>query len=219
MRFFLSCLSFGSGGSCFRAGSGLAIDGVQLALDLPVDIAPGEFSGNTNRILDSVSVGDAVADEGDAAHSQQGRAAEFRIVEPFLEIVEGTAGEQKSELARDRSIQRFLQHHAYGLHQAFGDLQRHIAHKTVAHDHIEAASAGRSTPGRAPRTIFAVAMAAPVWPAVTNPCARPSRTSRNPTRKEESRLERIDWAAFSRMPMTSLACTTSMGKSAALRWE
>src|SRR5205814_4539121 len=34
-----------------------------------------------------------------------------------------------------------------------------------------------------------------------------------------SRLERIDWAAFSRMPMTSLACTTSMGKSAALRWE
>jgi len=34
-----------------------------------------------------------------------------------------------------------------------------------------AASAGRSTPGTAPSTIFAVAMAAPVLPAVTNPAA------------------------------------------------
>ena len=32
-----------------------------------------------------------------------------------------------------------------------------------------AASAGRSTPGTAPSTILAVAMAAPVLPAVTNP--------------------------------------------------
>ena len=44
-----------------------------------------------------------------------------------------------------------------------------------------AASAGRSTPGRAPRIILAVAIASPVLPAVTKPAARPSRTSRIPT--------------------------------------
>src|SRR6185369_9541221 len=43
------------------------------------------------------------------------------------------------------------------------------------------ASPGRSTPGNAPRIIFAVAIAAPVLPAVANPAALPSRTSRSPT--------------------------------------
>ena len=52
------------------------------------------------------------------------------------------------------------------------------------------AKAGRSTPGSAPSTILAVAMAAPVLPAVTNPAALPSRTSLRPTRSELSRLER-----------------------------
>ena len=79
-----------------------------------------------------------------------------------------------------------------------------------------AASAGRSTPGSAPRTILAVAMAAPVLPAVMNPAAWPSRTRRNPTRMEESRLERTAVAAFSCIPMTSVAFTTSMGRFAAL---
>ena len=71
-----------------------------------------------------------------------------------------------------------------------------------------AASAGRSTPGIAPRTILAVAIAAPVLPAVTNPAALPSRTRRRPTRREESRLVRTDCAAFSCMPITSRALTT-----------
>src|SRR5919107_621746 len=41
-----------------------------------------------------------------------------------------------------------------------------------------AASAGRSTPGSMPSTIFAVAIAAPVLPAETKPSACPSATSR-----------------------------------------
>src|SRR5208337_2853343 len=59
-----------------------------------------------------------------------------------------------------------------------------------------AASAGRSTPGMAPKTIFAVAIAAPVLPAVTKPAALPSRTRRSPTRRDESRLDRTACAAF-----------------------
>ena len=67
-------------------------------------------------------------------------------------------------------------------------------------------------PGSAPSTILAVAIAAPVFPAVTNPAARPSRTSRRPTRMDESRLARMASTALSSMVMTSLACTTSMGR-------
>src|SRR5215469_1791546 len=66
-----------------------------------------------------------------------------------------------------------------------------------------AASAGRSTPGNAPSTTFAVAIAAPVFPAVTNPVASLSRTRRSPTRMVESRLARTACAALSCMVMAS----------------
>ena len=68
------------------------------------------------------------------------------------------------------------------------------------------ASAGRSTPESMPRTILAVAMAAPVLPAVKKPAALPSRTSLRPTRMEESRLERTACAALSSMrdPLTGV---------------
>ena len=74
-----------------------------------------------------------------------------------------------------------------------------------------AVSAGRSTPASDPSTILAVAIAAPVLPAVMNPAARPSRTIFRPTRMEESRLERTACAALSSMLIHSLACTMKMG--------
>ncbi len=74
------------------------------------------------------------------------------------------------------------------------------------------ASAGRSTPGTTPCTILAVAMTAPVLPAETNPWAMPSRTSREATRMELSRLVRTARAALSSMVICSLACTISMGR-------
>ena len=83
------------------------------------------------------------------------------------------------------------------------------------------ARAGRSTPASIPSTILAVAMAAPVLPAVKKPAAlpgpwlepetRPSRTMRRPTRMEESRLERTAWAALSSMVIHSLAGTMKTG--------
>ena len=58
-------------------------------------------------------------------------------------------------------------------------------------------------------------MAAPVLPAETKPCARPSRTRRLATRIELSRLARTALAALSSMVTRSLACTISMGRDAA----
>src|SRR5208337_4532498 len=81
------------------------------------------------------------------------------------------------------------------------------------------AKAGRSTPGSAPSTIFAVAIAAPVFPAVTKPAALPSRTSFKPTRNELSRLERTAWAAFSSIPTRSEAWWMMMGRSSSPRYS
>ena len=75
------------------------------------------------------------------------------------------------------------------------------------------ARAGRSTPGTTPCTIFAVAITAPVLPADTNPWAAPSRTSREATRSELSRLDLNARPALSSMVTRSLACTISMGRS------
>src|ERR1035441_2343613 len=74
------------------------------------------------------------------------------------------------------------------------------------------ASAGRSTPCMTPCTILAVAMTAPVLPAETNPCAMPSRTRREATRTELSRLARTARAALSSMVTCWVALTTSTGK-------
>ena len=74
------------------------------------------------------------------------------------------------------------------------------------------ASAGRFTPGTTPCMIFAVAITAPVLPADTNPAARPSRTSRDATFTELSRLVRTALVGSS-MVTFSLACTTSIGRS------
>src|SRR5215469_4095353 len=82
-----------------------------------------------------------------------------------------------------------------------------------------AASAGRSTPGSAPNTILAVAIAAPVLPALTKPLATPSRTRRTPTRMLESRLERTACAALSSIVITSLAWTISMGSPEVQRYR
>ena len=80
---------------------------------------------------------------------------------------------------------------------------------------IMATRAGRSTPGKPPSTILAVAIAAPVLPAEMNAEASPLRTSRNPTRMVESRLVRTACTALSSMEITSLAWQTEIGSEPA----
>src|SRR5439155_26867454 len=73
-------------------------------------------------------------------------------------------------------------------------------------------SAGRSTTGRVPKTIFTLAITAPVFPALTIPEMPASRMSLAATRIDESLFLRAAVAADSSMVMTSLAWTTSMAK-------
>ena len=66
--------------------------------------------------------------------------------------------------------------------------------------------AGRSMPGRVLSTNLAVAISAPVLPALTTACACPAFTKLMATRREESFLPRSTLLGSSSMPTTSLAC-------------
>ena len=69
---------------------------------------------------------------------KQRRAAEFGIIDSLLEIVVGRSRKRIADLAGQRGFERFAQHAANHLDQAFADLQRHVADETVAHDHVDA---------------------------------------------------------------------------------
>ena len=71
--------------------------------------------------------------------------------------------------------------------------------------------AGRSTPSRTPQIILTVVITAPVFPALTTPAARPSRTRVAATRMEESFLRRKAVTGDSCISTTSLAWTISIG--------
>src|SRR5215213_1252861 len=103
-----------------------------------------------------------------------------------------------------------------GLQSAFAPTSRSSVGRPDFEGSI-AASAGRSTPGSMPMTIFAVAIAAPVLPAETKPSAWPSATSRAPTRMELLRLRRTAVATASSIEMNSGASTNQMPLSPSLR--
>ena len=88
----------------------------------------------------------AVADDADPAHAQQRRAAVLGVVEPLLEIGEGGLGEHVADLARDGGLQGFLQHALDHVHQAFADLQSHVADEAVADDDVGLAAVDVAAP-------------------------------------------------------------------------
>jgi hypothetical protein len=71
------------------------------------------------------------------------------------------------------------------------------------------AMAGRETPGKRPMRNKALAMAAPVLPALTMAQARPSRTASAQRTMEESLFTRTPRPGSSSMPITSLAARMS----------
>ena len=59
----------------------------------------GKFRRHADGVLDGVGVRRAVADDADALHAQQRRAAIFGVIQALLEVGEGLARQQKSHLA------------------------------------------------------------------------------------------------------------------------
>ena len=70
---------------------------------------------------------------GDA---EQRRAAVFRIVDAAAEMPERAPRQQRSDPHRERARKLLAQQLLNRVHQAFADLQRHVAREPVAHDDV-----------------------------------------------------------------------------------
>ena len=58
------------------------------------------------------------------------------VVEAAAKVVEGAARQQRAHLRRDGVSERVAQHVAHKAADAFAGFERHVAHKTVADDHV-----------------------------------------------------------------------------------
>ena len=59
-----------------------------------------------------------------------------RVIQPPAKVVERPPRKQRAHLGRHRAGQRLAQHVAHKPAHAFAGLQRHVAHKAVADDHV-----------------------------------------------------------------------------------
>ena len=77
-----------------------------------------------------------MADDADALQPEQRRAAVFGVVEPLLEVGESLARSRNPTWRVMVACNDSFSMDAYGRNHPFGDLQRDVAHKTIANDDI-----------------------------------------------------------------------------------
>ena len=77
-----------------------------------------------------------MADDAHPAHAQQRRTAVLPVIQSAAEFVEGLPRQQRSHLCGYGAGQRLAQHVAHKAANTFAGLQRHVAHKAVAHNHV-----------------------------------------------------------------------------------
>src|SRR5215468_8688884 len=82
---------------------------MQFFLDALIHFAFGEFLGYANGILDCVHIRPSMADNADAAHTQERRAAVLGIVDALLEFAECALREHCPDFGGDRRFKRLLQ--------------------------------------------------------------------------------------------------------------
>src|SRR6202030_1010340 len=108
----------------------------ELLFDLFIDACFGQPGRDADSILHGVRVRTPVRYNAHAAHTQQRRAARFRIIDLFLQSFQRSPGKQESHLRSQRTIDRFPQQPKNLKRQPFANLQRDISHKSIANDHI-----------------------------------------------------------------------------------
>ena len=82
----------GGGLPRWRQGDAVALGAAgELGLDALDDAALGRLVRHTDAVIDGAVVGGAVADDANAAHAEQMRAAVLAVVEALAEFIEGLA--------------------------------------------------------------------------------------------------------------------------------
>ena len=77
-----------------------------------------------------------MADDADSADAEQRCAAVFGVIDALLEVVEGAAGEERSDLRCDGGLQRLTQQDTDQAGGALAGLDGDVADKTIADDDI-----------------------------------------------------------------------------------
>ncbi len=106
--------------------------GAEGGFDAGVDLGLGELGGDADAVHDRLLVRRAVADDADAAHAEQRRAAVLGVVEALLEVVEGLAREQRADLRGDGGLERLAQQRADQFGGALAGLEGDVADEAVA---------------------------------------------------------------------------------------
>src|ERR1035437_737308 len=92
-----------------------------------------------DRILESETVGRAVAFYHDAFEAQQTGAVVARRIHPAIERREHGHGHDAAKISEPVALEFIGEESAQHLGQAFGGLEGDISHETVAHHHIRSA--------------------------------------------------------------------------------
>ena len=77
-----------------------------------------------------------MADDANAAHAQERRAAVLRVIDRLLQAFQSTTRKKESDLRRQRALDGFFQQAKNLDGKTFADFQRDIADETIAHDHV-----------------------------------------------------------------------------------
>ncbi len=75
-------------------------------------------------------------DHANAPHAQQRRAAVLRVINRLSQRLEGTFRKHSAHLGNQRAVHGLAQQAKNLKRQAFANLQRDVAHESIAHDHI-----------------------------------------------------------------------------------
>jgi len=101
----------------------------QRSFYLRVDWVLRKLRRYADRVLDGIGVRRSVGDEANSFYAQQGCSTIFSMVETFLEISKRAAREQSANLARNGSLQRFLQSRPKSSAQRFPRIRRRQSHQ------------------------------------------------------------------------------------------
>ena len=109
----------------------------EFLFDGLIHVVLAELVGDTDGILDRVSIGPAVANDGDSLDPEQRRAAVLRIIQPPLESAKRILGKDVADLCRQRLLKFLAEHRDERFDQSFTEFQRDVAREPVTNDNVD----------------------------------------------------------------------------------
>src|SRR5437868_2062605 len=107
-----------------------------LRFDPAIDVSLAEVARHPYRVPDGPRIRPAVTYNRYSVYAEERGAAVLGIVEPLLEALNRGLRQKCARLCLKRCLKLFLQHTHHRFYKTFADLQRDVAGKAVADDHV-----------------------------------------------------------------------------------